>query len=36
VAPRPALPKPEPEQMIVIRGAVKKVEVFGREQQEAK
>jgi hypothetical protein len=32
-APLPAAPAAEPEQMIVIRGAVKKVEVFSREQE---
>jgi hypothetical protein len=34
----PAAPKApaEPEQMIMIRGAVKNVQVFAREQQEAK
>ena len=28
----PVAPPPEPEQMIMIRGAVKKVEVFAKEQ----
>jgi pilus assembly protein CpaB len=32
-APAAAAPPPAPDQMIVIRGAVKKVEVFAREQE---